>query len=53
MRKVVSREYKFMLDHRAFADRKTAVESFWEELRDLAQSLGVDVEGQFDSPENR
>ena len=53
MRKVVSREYKFMLDHGAFADRKTAVESFWEELRDLAQSLGVDAEGQFDSPENR
>jgi hypothetical protein len=53
MWKIRSREYKMMLDHGVFADRKTAVESFWEELQDLANSLGVDADGQFDSPEKR
>jgi len=53
MRKITSREYKVMLAHGAFADRKSAVESFWSELRDFARSLRIDAHGKFTSPERR
>ena len=53
MWKISSREYKVMLNQGVFADRKTAVDSFWGELRDLANSLKVDADGQFDPPEKR
>jgi hypothetical protein len=34
---ITSREYKVMLDHRAFADRDNAVRSFWSEVVDFAR----------------
>ena len=37
--KLVSREYKLMLDHRAFADRKAAVAALWEEVEGLAGTI--------------
>lgn len=37
--KVVSREYKIMMDHRLFTDRKPAIDSFLNELRLLARQL--------------
>jgi hypothetical protein len=53
MRKVTSREYKVMLEHGGFADGKSSVESFWDEISDLAKSLGVDAKGDFRPAEKR
>lgn len=39
--KVVSREYKIMMDHRLFADRKPAIDSFLAELKSLAEQVGT------------
>lgn len=39
--KVVSREYKIMMDHRLFQDRKAALASFLNELGSLAKELEI------------
>jgi hypothetical protein len=52
--KLVSREYKAMLDHEGFVDRPTALRSLREELSGLAQALGrVVVKGHFDEEQER
>ena len=51
--RVVSREYKIMMDHRLFTDRKPAMESFLGELRDLAELLRVGFEIQKEKSQKR
>ncbi len=51
--KVVSREYKVMLDHQAFAARKEAAELFWKELTDLGKTIAFKGKGCFDSTKKR
>jgi hypothetical protein len=46
--KVVAREYKVMLDQRAFADPAGAVPRFWQEVREFARGCGAEPEGKFD-----
>jgi hypothetical protein len=52
--KVVSREYKVMLDHGRFADRAVAVKRFWAELVDAAGTTTVArAKGEFDKKDKR
>ncbi len=51
--KIVGREFKAMLDPTRFADQEAAVESFWEELEDLARTTTVQTAGRFNKAENR
>jgi len=54
MLRVSSREYKVMLDHRMFEDRKPAVASFYEELRGSTKRLrGVGIKGLFNQGKKR
>jgi len=54
MLKVISREYKVLLDHRLFADRKKAAADFWEELAARADTLaGVESHGEFNKTKKR
>ena len=53
MRLVTSREYKVMLQHRWFANRKAALGQFWEEAAAIAESSSISVSGDFDRPEKR
>lgn len=47
MAKVVeAREYKLMLNHRWFQDPSSAVESLWDEVAQLAESLSFRTKGQ-------
>lgn len=39
--RVISREYKIMMDHRLFTDRKAAIDSFLVELKLLTAQAGV------------
>lgn len=41
--KVTSREYKVMLDHLRFAERKKSLREFWKDLFRIAQRLCLDV----------
>ncbi len=50
---IKSREYKIMLDHRAFGDRESAVNAFWEETADFARSTGISADGTFDGTKER
>ncbi len=43
---ITAREYKLMLNHRWFQDASSAVDSFWEEVSKLADSLGFGTKGQ-------
>lgn len=43
---ITAREYKLMLNHRWFQDANAAVESFWGEVSQLADSLGFGTKGQ-------
>lgn len=52
--KLVSREYKAMLDHRQFGDRQAAVDAFWAEVEDLAMTLpSTRTDGKLDRKEKR
>jgi hypothetical protein len=52
--KLVSREYKAMLDHRQFGDRQAAVDAFWPEVEDLATTLpSTRTQGKLDRKEKR
>lgn len=54
VRKVTRREYKVMLDHRLFLDRKPAVEAFGRDLHSCAARLTkIDCEGEFTSTRKR
>jgi hypothetical protein len=49
-----SREYKVMLDHRLFADRKAAAASFWRELKRCGRRFDdMRLEGEFDATQKR
>jgi hypothetical protein len=51
---ITRREYKVMLDHRLFVDRKAAAAVFCRELRACTERLpGVRCEGEFDRCEKR
>jgi hypothetical protein len=50
---VRSREYKMMLDHRLFADRKQAAARFWAEAAALAGQAEVKCVGEFDDQKSR
>ncbi len=50
---IESREYKVMLDHRAFFDRETAVSAFWAETAEFARSCGVSPEGELEETKQR
>ncbi|WP_165253576.1 hypothetical protein [Paludisphaera soli] len=52
--KVVSREYKAMLDHRPFRDRRPSVDEFWAEVEALAGTMtSVRAKGRLDEQEER
>lgn len=53
MARLESREYKVMLDHRLFVDRKTALKELWHDLRRLADVEGVMSDDRFDCVEKR
>jgi hypothetical protein len=54
MLKVSRREYKVMLDHRMFLERKQAAESFCGELHACAERFkGVACDGQFEKTKKR
>jgi hypothetical protein len=51
---VSRREYKVMLDHRLFEDRKPAAEAFCRELNACAKRLkGIECDGQFEKTKKR
>jgi hypothetical protein len=51
---IVSREYKVMLDHRLFTDRKQAVENFGHELHACTKRLkSVELKGLFERRKKR
>ena len=51
---VISREYKVMLDHRMFADRKTAAANLCRELHACAKRLkGIECDGEFEKTKKR
>jgi hypothetical protein len=52
--RLVSREYKVMVDHEAFADRRAALGSLREELNALAGIVGrISAKGDFDEEKDR
>ncbi|WZO99013.1 CYTH domain-containing protein [Isosphaeraceae bacterium EP7] len=52
--KLISREYKVMLDHRQFDDRQAAADAFWQEVEDLASTtLSIRTQGRFDKREKQ
>src|SRR3954465_11772982 len=52
--KLISREYKVMLDHEGFVDRPAALRSLREELAALAKGVGrMATKGDFDEGEGR
>jgi hypothetical protein len=51
--KVVSREYKIMMDHRLFVDRKPAIMEFLAEIKALASQIGVNSADQVSKPKRR
>lgn len=53
MPKVKSREYKVMLHPGPFAEPEAACENFWNELQDLADSLGIEPNGTFGLDKDR
>jgi hypothetical protein len=53
MLQIVAREYKVVLDHQMFADHRTAVPAFWQELKRFARTLGVKAKGRFEKPNRR
>lgn len=54
MLRVSRREYKVMLDHRLFTDRKPAAEAFCRELHSCARRLkGVECDGEFKKTKKR
>lgn len=53
VQKVVSREYKLMLEHRWFVQRKQAVDAFWKETTAAAKLQQIQVKGSFAGPEKR
>lgn len=53
MRKVESREYKMMLEHRWFERRKKSTIDFWKEATNLVASQSISHEGEFDRQEKR
>ena len=44
--KVISREYKIMMDHRLFVDRKPAIMEFIAEFKALASQIGINTTDQ-------
>jgi len=50
---VSRREYKVMLDHRRFLDRKRAAKKFWGDLRACCARLKVIYMGDFDTTDKR
>ena len=53
-KKVSSREYKVMLDHRLFLDRKPAAEAFCRDLHSCAKRLPrIECDGKFESISKR
>lgn len=54
MPKVTRREYKVMLEHRMFVERRTAAEAFCRELRACTARLdGVECDGHFEKAKQR
>ncbi|MCI0627623.1 MAG: hypothetical protein L0387_39235 [Acidobacteria bacterium] len=50
---VSRREYKVMLDHRRFVDRKRAVKKFWGEVCACCEGLKVRCKDEFDTTDKR
>jgi len=50
---VCSREYKIMLDHCLFKDRKQAVARFWHEVCRAAERVAVNTKGEFKKTKKR
>jgi len=53
MTRLQSREYKVMLDHQLFLDRKSALKELWQDLRRVADVDGVMSNEKFDCVEKR
>ena len=51
--KVISREYKIMMDHRLFVDRKSAMIEFLAEIKALGLQLGLKTADQVSKPKRR
>ena len=53
MRRVESREYKVMLQHRRFADRRAALRLLGDALRETAEQVGITIQGSFAAPQKQ
>ncbi|MEQ8789249.1 MAG: hypothetical protein RIC55_23345 [Pirellulaceae bacterium] len=53
MRKIVSREYKVVLNHHMFEEPERAVRIFWKEVQAFAAAAGVKTKGRFDKQKAR
>ena len=42
-----------MLDHTAFREPAAAIGAFWDELKDLAESQGLDTKGTLEAEDKR
>jgi hypothetical protein len=50
---ITSREYKLTLQHREFTAETAAVDSFWQELKDLTETLEIVTDGSLKLSEER
>jgi hypothetical protein len=53
MLKVISREYKVVLNHQLFETQEQPIPAFWREVRRCAKRLGVETKGSLDTTERR
>lgn len=53
MKLITSREYKVVLQHDAFVERRHALQSLSQQLQQLTTELDVHIAGEFESPKQR